>query len=119
LAGHVGDQRGADLGAVDLGQVRLDVAGGHAAGIQRQDHVIDLAEPPLPFRHDLRLEGAITVAGNPDPDRPGRRGHRFVITAVAGIARAVPRRVAFHIPQVVIELGAQRPLQHRLGQLAQ
>jgi hypothetical protein len=99
--------------------VGLDVAGRHSPGIQRQDHVIDLAEPPLSLRHDPRLKGAITIPGNTEPDRPGRRGHRLVITAIAGIARAVSGRVALHIPQVIIELGAQRPLQHRPGQLAQ
>src|SRR6266851_5264371 len=78
-----------------------------------------LSTVPPSLSHDPRLKGAITIPGDAEPDRPGRRGHGLVITAITGIARAVSGRVALHISQVIIELGAQRPLQHRPGQLIQ
>jgi hypothetical protein len=117
--GHPRDQRRGDLGAVDLGQVRLDVAGGHAARVQREDHVIDLPGPPPPLRDDDRLEGGVTVAGHIDADRPGRGRDGLLVAAVTRVPGPVPGRIALHVTQVIIELGAQRPLQHRPGDLAQ
>ena len=56
---HIGDLRDQLPGrshALHLKQMRLDVAGRHPAGVERQDQLVDLPEPPRPFRHDPRLE---------------------------------------------------------------
>jgi hypothetical protein len=61
------------------------------------------------FRHAKtagKIKRAITVTRHPDAHWPGRRGHRLVIAAITGITRAIAGRVALHISQVVIELGA-------------
>jgi hypothetical protein len=59
-----------------------------------------------PFGTIPRLEGAVAVAGHADAHRPGGRGHRLAVAAVAGITRPVPGRVSFHVAQVIIELGS-------------
>jgi hypothetical protein len=46
------------LGAAHLGQVRRDLTVRQPFRRQRQDHLVDPGQPPLPFPRDLRLEGA-------------------------------------------------------------
>ena len=45
--GHAGDQVAADLHAVDLLQVRLDVARRQPAAVEREDLLVEPDEPPL------------------------------------------------------------------------
>src|SRR3954447_17983651 len=56
--------------SVHLEQVRLDVAGRHSPRITGQDELVDLADSAPAFRHDLRLELALTVTRHGDRDRP-------------------------------------------------
>ena len=84
---------------------------------KRQDHVIDLADAPLPFHHDLRLECRLPVPRHRDPHRARRRSDRLPGGAIPGIPRPVSRRVAFHVAEVIVHFGAQRPLEQRLLQL--
>ena len=52
-------------------------------------------------------------------DRPGGGQHGLAAMAVAGIAHAVPGRIAMVIAQVISDLDIQGPLQDRLGDLGQ
>ncbi len=120
IGDHVGDGRyqcGRNLHPVDFRQVRVNVPRGHPAGVKRQDHVIDLADAPLPFHHDLRLEFSLPVPGHRDPHRPRRRSECLPVGAVAGITRPVSCRVAFHVTQVIVHFRAQRPLDNPGRQL--
>ena len=65
LVGDPADRLLAHRGAVDLSEVRSDLPGGQALGIQRQHDLIDPAQPPLPLLDDLRLE-----ACRPGPAAP-------------------------------------------------
>ena len=56
--GDAADQVAADLDPVDLGQVRLDVAGRQAARVEREDLVVEPLEAALPLPDDLRLEAS-------------------------------------------------------------
>ena len=49
LVGDRGDRLAGDVGAMNLGQVSADFPGGHAFRGQRQDHVLDTGQPPLPL----------------------------------------------------------------------
>jgi hypothetical protein len=53
LVGDGGDGLPGDLGAVDLGQVGLDLAGGQALRGQRDDHLVDAGQALLPLLDDL------------------------------------------------------------------
>ena len=57
--------------------MRGDVAGGQTAGIQRQNDLIDVGQPPLPLRHDHRLEVALTIPGHFDGDLTRVGQHRL------------------------------------------
>jgi hypothetical protein len=98
--------------------VRVNIPRGHPAGVKRQYHVIDLADAPLPFRHDLRLELGLSVPRHRKPHRTRRRGNRLPEGAVPGIPGSVSRRVAFHVTQVIVHFRAQRPLDNPGRQLA-
>ncbi len=63
----VGDPRHQIVGhvhAVHLGQVRLDVANGHAPRIQGDDLVVEPLETGAALGHDPRLEIAVAVPGH-------------------------------------------------------
>ena len=45
-----------------------DVAGGHAAGVEREDLVIEPLKAPLTLSDDLWLEAAVTITRRVDPD---------------------------------------------------
>jgi hypothetical protein len=117
----VGDPRDRLLryrGPVDLSEVRADLPGGQALGIERQHDLVHLGQSSLPFAHDLRLERAGPIPRHVDLDWAGVLGqHRFRPGAVADIARSGTSRIVLLIAQVLGHLLAQRGLEHRLGQL--
>jgi hypothetical protein len=83
--GDGGDGLAGDLGAVDLGQVGLDLAGGQALGDQRDDQVLHTAKAPLPLADDLGLEGGVAVAWHLESDRADLGRHGLGAGAVAGV----------------------------------
>ena len=98
--------------------MRGDLAGGQALGIQRQHHLIDPRQPPLPLADDLRLERAIAVPRHPDRHLAAALGqHRLSPGAVTHIPGLAGRRAVLVMAQVLGQLLVQRRLQHRLGQL--
>jgi hypothetical protein len=114
-----GDQVRGHLHAVDLAQVRADVAGGHPARIQRDDPLIEALQPGLALAHDLRLEGPVAVPGHRQVDGADIGQHGLAGGAVAVVAAAPPGRVVLVIAQVAGHLLSQSPLQHRLSDLGQ
>ena len=88
IVGDPTDRLLADRGAVYLSEVRADLPGREALGIQRQHDLIDTVKPSLPLAHDLRLERPGPVTRHLDLDLPGRLGqHRLRTRAVADVAR--------------------------------
>ena len=110
----------AHRGAVDLREVRADLPGRQALGIQRQHDLIDAGQPPLPLAHDLRLERA-----RPGPaarrSPPGRwpRSAPSWAGCRSGRCPSRHRLAVLLMAQVLGHLLVQRRLQHRLGQLLQ
>ncbi len=104
--------------AVDLGEVRADLAGRQALGIQRQHDLIDPGQPPLPLLDDLRLERAVPVAGHLDRYLPAALGqHRLGPGPVPHVPRIITGRAVLVMTEMLGHLLIQRRLQHRLGQL--
>jgi hypothetical protein len=108
-----------DLGVIDFGEMRADVAGGQPAGIQRQHDLIDAGQPPLPLGHDHRLEAAVAVPRHVDGDLTGVGQHRFGALPVTGVAPVPAGRIMLVIAQMLSHLLLQGGLQHRLGQCFQ
>ena len=120
LVGDRGDRLPGHLGAVDLGQVRRDLPGGQPLRRQRDHHLVDPGQPPLPL---ARRSSARSVPsrsrGHVDLDRPDLGQHRLGPVPVAGVAAVPPGRVVLVVAEVVGDLALQRGLQHPLGQLRQ
>ncbi len=118
----VGDRRdglAGDLGAGDLGQVRLGLAGGEAFGRQGDDWLVDPGEAFLPLRHDLGFEGAVGVAGQVDLHRADVGEHGLGAVSVAGVAAVWARDVVAVVAPVVGELALERGSERSFGQLLQ
>ena len=119
LVGDGGDGLAGDLGAIDLRQVGLDLAGGQALRGQRDDHLVDAGQALLPLLDDLRLEGAVAVAGHGYLHRADVGQHGLGAFAVAGVAAVLAGRIMLVIAEVVGDLALQGGLQQPLGQLLQ
>ena len=94
------DQVGRDVGRVEFGQMPLDLANRHAAGIQAQDLVVEAVEPGLALGDELRLEAADAVARHRNLDLAVLGQDRLAAEAVAAVAAAAARRVALLVAQM-------------------
>jgi len=100
-------------------QVVGDVAHGHPARVQRDDHVVEAAGPADPFRDQPWLERPGPVPRHRQRDVADLGGHRLGRRAVARVGRTPPGRIALLIAQVLGELGLQPALEHRLDHLGE
>ena len=83
--GDAADEVVPDLDTIELGQVRLNVAHRHPAGVERDDLLVEPHKAPLPLTHDLRLKAPIAVARSFDLNRPVLGA---AITLLGGLLRA-------------------------------
>jgi len=95
----------------------LDLAHGHAAGIQAQDLVVEPVEPGLAFGDELRLEGSRPVARNRNLDFAILGQKRLRTRPVAAVAAPPPGGIALLVTQMFAQLGAKRPLDQSLLKL--
>jgi hypothetical protein len=117
--GDCGDGRFGHLHPIDLLQVSGDFAVSEAPGRQGQHHLIDPAHPPLPFAHDLRVEGGVPVAWHVDLDRADVGDDGLGAGAVAVIDDLTLSRLLTPRPtQMSVHLALQRGLQDELQQPA-
>ena len=105
--------------AVELGQVRGDVAHGHAAGVEAEDLVVQPRQSGLALAHQLwartcpaRSRGVLTCTG------PRSVSTVFGTVAVADVAAPL-RHAARRVAEVIGQLGPQGGLDHAAGQLGQ
>src|SRR5579862_8448260 len=111
------DKVAADLDAVDLGQMRLDVARRQPARVEREDLVVEPLETPLALPDDLRLETAVAISRRFDQHRSvlGRkRLRRRPVTRVTGAAGRLLMRL---VAEMLSQLRRHRPLNKPLRQL--
>jgi hypothetical protein len=92
---------------------------GQAAGGQRQHHLVDAGQAPLPLAYDLRLEAALAIPWHLKFDRADVGDDGLRACSVAGVARSGPGFVVFFVAEVVGELAFQGGLQDLLRQLLQ
>jgi hypothetical protein len=106
----------ANLDAVQLGQVRPDVADAHPAPVHRDDLVVEAVEATLVLAHDLRLEAALAVARLLDPHAPVPGVDRLRRRTVSRIARPAGRSLSMLVAEMLAQLGRHRPLHKPLRQ---
>ena len=117
--GHPADQIVADIDAVDLGQVRLDVAHREPARVERDDLLVKPREAALALAHDLGVKRALAVPGRLDPHRPVLGGKRLRRAAIAGVARSARRLLMRLVAEVLGQLGAHRALHQPAREIRQ
>lgn len=92
----------------------------HSACRQRQHHVLDRPEAPLPLRDHRGRERARTVPRHVDLDGAGLGQHRLGPRPIAGVAGAgLSSAFVLLITEVRGHLTFERLLNHELGQLRQ
>ena len=117
--GDARDQVAADVHAVDLLEVRGDIARRQPARVEREDLVVEPLKAALALADDLRLKAAVTVAGRVDLDLPVLGDQRLRGRAVARVPRAAGRLLMRLVADVVGQLDLHRALHQPLGQLGQ
>jgi hypothetical protein len=94
-----GDQARRHLGAIHFLQVRLDLAHRHTAGMQREDLVVESLPASLVLLDDLRIEGAMPVAGHLDGQLTKLALELVEAKTVTGIAGRVAHRLMLVVPE--------------------
>ncbi len=90
------------FGAIDLPQMVLDVADGHAVRVQTDDHVVQAAgDPPGPLGDQHRGKRARPVPRHIDLDRAHPRLLLFEIVSEGWFRLAAPRRVPGRVLEAV------------------
>ena len=117
--GDLRDQVRRDLGAVDLGQVPLNLADRQTTGVQADHAIVEPDPPGLTLADDLRLKRALAIPRRADPKPPVIGQDRLARLPVAGVPRATGRRLASLIAQMLGQLGLERPVQQPARQLPQ
>jgi len=117
--GHAADEVATDVHAVDLLEVRGDVARREPTRVQGQDLVVEPLKAALTLADDLRLEAPVPVAGPVDLDLPVLGDQRLRRRPVARIPAAAGRLLMRLVADVVGQLNLHRPLHQPLGQLRQ
>jgi hypothetical protein len=116
LVGDPGDRVAADFGAVDLVEVRRDLAGGQTTGGQRQHDPVDAVQAALPLAHDDRVEAGVAISGDLDLDRADLGQHRLGPGSVARVPTITAGRIMTVIAQVLAHILLKGGLQDRLGE---
>jgi hypothetical protein len=99
--------------------VGLDLAGGQTLRGRRDDHLVDTRQALVPLLDDLRLDGAVAVAGHCNLHRSDIGQHGLGAFAVAQVAAVPARGIVLVIAEVIRDLALKSGLQQPLGQLLQ
>ena len=98
-------------------QLRLDLAHAQAAGVHRQDLVVQARQAGLALGHQPRRKARVTVTRRADRDVAEIGRERLRGRPVADVGRAAGRRLARPVAQVLAQLAAQRGLDHPAREL--
>jgi hypothetical protein len=117
--GDAADRVALDLHAVEVAQVRLDIADAHAAGVEAEDPVVQPGQSGLALGHQLGLKAPGAIARGLDVHRAQLGLQGLGRTPIADVAPPSRRPLAGRVAQVLGQLGTQRRLDHPAGQLRQ
>lgn len=84
-----------DVDAIQVLQLRLDIAGGYPSGIQRQNLAIKTGKASLALLDEPGVKGAVSVSGNADLGFTKLTLDRFLARTVAAILRATGVSLSF------------------------
>ena len=87
-----------------------DLAGAHAAGIHRNDLVVEPRKPALVLGDQLRIEAGLAVARYRQLDLAGIGDDRLLAVTISPVARILAGEMMVH-------LGIENPFGQRLFQI--
>src|SRR5215213_3122923 len=108
--GDGADQIGRDVDAVEIAQMADNLAGAHAAGVHRDDLVVEPREAALIFGDQLRIETGLAIARHRQLDPAGVGDDRLLAIAISPVAR-------LFAGEMMIHLGVENPFRQRLLQI--
>jgi len=95
----------------------LDLPHRHAAGVQRQDLVVEASPAGLVLGDDLWLKTTVAVTGHFNRHLAELAFEGLLALAVAGVAGGIGYRLVAGVAKVFGHLGFQRTLDQFLGEL--
>src|SRR6218665_3082772 len=98
------------MDAPRVDEVMLDAADAPPAGLERDDDLVQLRQPPAAGRNQTRRERPVAVPGDAQLDLPGRGAHRLRERPVPRVTGQRRLRVALLIADVLGQLNLQPPL---------
>ena len=101
---HVRDERGRNVGSVELLDRLLYRACALAPGVEVDDRLVETAHAPLALLHDLRFEGAVAVPRHLYIEQTRLALDALPRIAVATVAAVVARHSMGRITQIVRQL---------------
>ncbi|CFU00855.1 Uncharacterised protein [Burkholderia pseudomallei] len=111
---HRTDELRGHLCTVLLRQKALDLAHRHTARVHRDNLVVEACEPSLVFRYQDRLETAVAITRNLQPQGPLFGQYGLACFAIAMIGHLVRPLSTGRVAQVMAQFGSQRSLDQRL-----
>jgi hypothetical protein len=109
--------RSGETSVPTIPKVLLDVAGRHPACVQSDHLLVETLEAPLVFLNQLRLEGALPIARNANPDGTRLGLYDLLAVTVAGVGGSSAPLLL--VAQVLGDLGLEKPLHHRTFELGE
>src|SRR5277367_6168959 len=89
-----------------------DLSHAHAAGVHRDDFLVEARKPPLVFGDQVRIEGRLPISRHIQLYPSGVGNHRLLAVAVSAVAGLAVRKMMLY-------LRIQRPLGQRFLQIVQ
>jgi tetratricopeptide (TPR) repeat protein len=108
--GHRADQVRRDVNAVEIAQMADDLAGAHAAGVHRDDLVVEPRKAALVLGDQLRVEACLAVARHRQLDLAGIGDDRLLAITISPVAR-------LFAGEVMVHLGVEHPFRQGLLQI--
>lgn len=105
--------------AVDVVEMRDDLAGGQTFRRQRQDDLVDPRQTPLAFLDDLWIEGGVGVPRDLDLHGADLGQHGLAAPAVAGVSVVSPFYLVFLVSEVLVHFRFEGGFEHRGGELVE
>src|SRR6185369_1178600 len=84
---HRADQIGRDLDPVEIAQMADNLAGAHAAGVHRDNLVVEPRKPALISGDQLRIKAGLAVTRHRQLNPAGVGDHRLFAIAISPVAR--------------------------------
>jgi hypothetical protein len=86
-----------DVDAIEIAKMSDDLSHAHAAGVHRNDFLVEARKPPLILGDQVRIEGRLPISRHIQLYPSGVGNHRLLAVAVAAVVRLAVRKMMVHL----------------------